>query len=347
MHRSVARRWLGVLRTPLGLTATVLMVGVLALAVFAPILWTDQADAIDTGNILAGPSAEHWAGTDNLGRDIFYRVLVATRLSVELALAATLIAVSVGLLLGTAPFLVGRRAGRAVTAAVNVAVAFPGLLLALFFAVIFGVGATGAVLAIGMAGAPAMGRLTQTLVASVAARDFVAAARVAGVGRVRMPLPSRAPQRRRAARRPGHHRRGWRAAVLRRALVPRPRGAATQLRLGSSALRRDRRDLHQPRRRVRAGVRRPHRRPRVQPLRGDRRQGSRDRHDRWRPASDPRVGRGPAARAHRRRDAGSVVRRGARRPRPRGQLPRPPGADPPGARGELRRTTGRGARRRG
>ena len=185
MHRSVARRWLGVLRTPLGLTATVLMVGVLALAVFAPILWTDQADAIDTGNILAGPSAEHWAGTDNLGRDIFYRVLVATRLSVELALAATLIAVSVGLLLGTAPFLVGRRAGRAVTAAVNVAVAFPGLLLALFFAVIFGVGATGAVLAIGMAGAPAMGRLTQTLVASVAARDFVAAARVAGVGRVR------------------------------------------------------------------------------------------------------------------------------------------------------------------
>ena len=76
-----------------GLTATVLMVGVLALAVFAPILWTDQADAIDTGNILAGPSAEHWAGTDNLGRDIFFRVLVATRLSVELALPATAIAV--------------------------------------------------------------------------------------------------------------------------------------------------------------------------------------------------------------------------------------------------------------
>ena len=51
-----------------------------------------------------GRRAEHWAGTDNLGRDIFYRVLVATRLSVELALAATAIAVVVGLLLGTAPF---------------------------------------------------------------------------------------------------------------------------------------------------------------------------------------------------------------------------------------------------
>ncbi len=174
------------LRTPLGITATVLTVGVLVLAIVAPILWTDQADAIDTSDILAGPSREHWAGTDNLGRDIFYRTLVATRLSVELALAATVIAVVVGLLLGTASFLLGRRSGRLVNAGINIAVAFPGLLLALFFAVIFGVGATGAVLAIGLAGAPAFGRLTQTLVASVGSRDFVSAARVAGVGRVRL-----------------------------------------------------------------------------------------------------------------------------------------------------------------
>ncbi len=180
------RRWVSVLRTPLGLTATVLTVGVLVLAVVAPILWTDDADAIDTGNILAGPSAEHWAGTDNLGRDIFYRTLVATRLSVELALSATAIGVVIGLLLGTASFLLGRRSGRLVNAGINIAVAFPGLLLALFFAVIFGVGATGAVLAIGLAGAPAFARLTQTLVASVGARDFVAAAQVAGVGRVRL-----------------------------------------------------------------------------------------------------------------------------------------------------------------
>src|SRR6478735_2203468 len=182
----MSRRWFAVLRTPIGITATVLMVGVLTLAVVAPILWTGQADAVDTSDILAGPSAEHWAGTDNLGRDIFYRVLVATRLSVELALLATAIAVVVGLVLGTAPFLLGRRSGRTVTASVNIAVAFPGILLALFFAVIFGVGATGAVLAIGLAGAPTFARLTQTLVASVAARDYVAAARVAGVGRVRI-----------------------------------------------------------------------------------------------------------------------------------------------------------------
>ena len=97
-----------------------------------------------------------------------------------------MIAVVVGLVLGTAPFLLGRRLGRLVSAGVNIAVAFPGILLALFFAVVFGVGATGAVLAIGLAGAPAFARLVQTLVAGVAARDYVAAARVAGVGRLRI-----------------------------------------------------------------------------------------------------------------------------------------------------------------
>ncbi|MEP9361327.1 dipeptide/oligopeptide/nickel ABC transporter permease/ATP-binding protein [Nocardioides sp. CN2-186] len=177
---------MSILRTPLGLAATVLTFGVLVLAVVAPILWTDKANAIDTSNILAGPSADHWAGTDNLGRDIFYRTLVATRLSVELALAATAIAVVVGLVLGTASYLLGRRSGRLVSAGINIAVAFPGILLALFFAVIFGVGATGAVLAIGLAGAPSFGRLTQTLVASVGSRDYVSAARVAGVGRFRI-----------------------------------------------------------------------------------------------------------------------------------------------------------------
>lgn len=68
----------------------------------------------------------------------------------------------------------------------NIAVAFPGLLLALFFAVIFGTGTIGAVLAIAFAITPAFARLTQTLTASVSGRDFIAAAKVCGVGRFRL-----------------------------------------------------------------------------------------------------------------------------------------------------------------
>ncbi len=179
-------KWAGVLRTPVGVSAAALLAAVLLLAVVAPALWSAKASAIDTSAILRGPSSAHLLGTDNLGRDIFYRVLVATRLSVELALLATAIGVVAGLLLGTAPLVVGKRAGRLVTAVVNIAVAFPALLLALFFAVIFGVGEKGALLAIGLAGAPSFARLTQTLVAGIEGRDFVAAARVAGVGRFRV-----------------------------------------------------------------------------------------------------------------------------------------------------------------
>ncbi|WP_222195435.1 dipeptide/oligopeptide/nickel ABC transporter permease/ATP-binding protein [Modestobacter italicus] len=188
-RRSAARaRWLAVLRTPVGAGAGLLLALVLVLALVAPLLWSGQADRIDTSAVLQGASAEHWVGTDALGRDVFARVLVATRLSIGLALAATSIAVVLGLLLGCAPLLLGRRGGRLVTAGVNIAVAFPGLLLALFFAVVFGVGMTGAVLAIGFAGAPAFARLSQTLAAGIAERDFVAAARIAGVGRFRVLL---------------------------------------------------------------------------------------------------------------------------------------------------------------
>ncbi|GIH02367.1 peptide ABC transporter ATP-binding protein [Rhizocola hellebori] len=175
-----------VFRSPVGVSAAALLAAVLLLAVFAPVLWADRAATIDTTQILQGQSAQHWAGTDSLGRDIFFRVLVATRLSVQLAIMATAVGVLIGLLLGAAPLLIGARAGRWVTAAVNIAVAFPGLLLALFFAVIFGVGMRGAVLAIGFAVAPSFARLTHTLVSTVADRDYVHAARIAGVGRLRV-----------------------------------------------------------------------------------------------------------------------------------------------------------------
>ena len=180
------RRWSRVLRTPVGIAGVSMLAVVLLLAVLAPIVWGDRADAVDTDNLLAGPSGEHWLGTDNLGRDLFFRVLVATRLSVTLALLATALGTALGLLLGVSPLLLGRRVGRLVVALVNILVAFPGLLLVLFFAVVFGVGARGAVLAVGIAIAPGFARLVQTFVAGIAERDFVAAARIAGVSRPRI-----------------------------------------------------------------------------------------------------------------------------------------------------------------
>lgn len=176
------------LTTPLGIAAVTSVGLVLALALLAPLIWGDAADTYHTDALRQGPSAEHLAGTDSLGRDILLRVLVATRLSVGLALGATAIAVVLGLLLGTLPAVAGRRTARFVGAVVDVAVAFPALLLAIFFAVIFGVGEVGTMVALGVAGGPWFARLTLTLSAAVASRDFVAAARVNGVGRGRILL---------------------------------------------------------------------------------------------------------------------------------------------------------------
>jgi oligopeptide/dipeptide ABC transporter ATP-binding protein len=173
------------LRTPLGIAAAVLMTLVVLTAIFAPLIWGAEADVVDTGNLLAPPSADHPIGTDHLGRDLLLRVLVATRLSLVLALLATFVSVTAGMILGMAPYLLGRSGG-VVTWIVGIAVAFPGLLLALFLAIIFGAGWYGAVLAIGFAGAPSFARLCQTLVASVTERDYVAAARIGGIGRLRI-----------------------------------------------------------------------------------------------------------------------------------------------------------------
>ncbi|TDD00866.1 dipeptide/oligopeptide/nickel ABC transporter permease/ATP-binding protein [Nonomuraea deserti] len=157
-----------------------------ALAVAGPIVWGDAAERIDAGAILQGASAEHPLGTDNLGRDLLARVLVAGRFSLALALAATLIGAVAGILLGTLPSVLPRRAARLATGTVNALVAFPGLLLAMFTAVVAGLGARGAVLGIGAAIAPGFARLTQTLAATVAGADYVSAARMLGVPRRRI-----------------------------------------------------------------------------------------------------------------------------------------------------------------
>ncbi len=156
---------------------------VIVVAIFAPIIWGPAAEVMDTTNINAGPSAEHLIGTDALGRDLLLRTLVATRLTILLALGATAIALAIGIVLGAAPLLFGRPVGRVAITAVNIAIAFPAILLALCLATILGIGAFAAMAAIGIAGAPSFARFCQTLIAGVTNRDYIAAARIAGAGR--------------------------------------------------------------------------------------------------------------------------------------------------------------------
>ncbi|GAA2082369.1 dipeptide/oligopeptide/nickel ABC transporter permease/ATP-binding protein [Microbacterium hatanonis] len=179
MSRTTARSRL------LSAPAIAAMVGALLLlliALFAETIWGAAATTTVVPERLLGPSLSHPFGTDDLGRDVFARVMVATRLSLLLTLGATAIGMTGGIVVGLVASILPRRPRRVVTGFIDILLSFPWLLLVLFFSAIWGASALGAMLAIGFAGIPSLARLVYTMASSLSGRDFVRAARVVGVG---------------------------------------------------------------------------------------------------------------------------------------------------------------------
>jgi ABC-type dipeptide/oligopeptide/nickel transport system ATPase component/ABC-type dipeptide/oligopeptide/nickel transport system permease subunit len=167
---------------PVTLVAGLALAGILvAIAIVAPFFLTDAATQV-TSAVREGPSAEHWFGTDALGRDILARALVATRLTLVMATAATAMAVVAGTVIGGGVWLLPRRGRDAVLRIIDSTVAFPALVLGLVIAAILGPGAVSAVLAIGIAGIPSFARLAANMTGGVIYRDYVVASRLVGVG---------------------------------------------------------------------------------------------------------------------------------------------------------------------
>ncbi|MGW1230822.1 ABC transporter permease [Streptomyces sp. NPDC002530] len=173
-------------RSPMAWLTALMLASLVAVAVAGPLLWGAEADRPDTSAVLRGPSAAHPFGTDNLGRDLLARVLAAARSSLLLALGADLLGAGAGILLGASTAVLGPRARRLVAGLITLLLAFPALLVAMFLAVALGAGATGAMLALAVAGVPGFARLAQTLAAGVAGTDHIAAARVLGLSRMRL-----------------------------------------------------------------------------------------------------------------------------------------------------------------
>jgi peptide/nickel transport system permease protein len=173
------------LRSPQGIAASLGLVLVALATVFGPVFFGDLATERSIPDRQQGVSADHLFGTDELGRDLFARVVVATRVSVLLTLGATGISVIGGIVLGVIAVLLPRVLQRLVAGLIDILLSFPWLLLALFFSVIWGTTAVGAMLAVGFAGIPVFARLTSTLSASVAGSDYVRAAGMLGSGSLR------------------------------------------------------------------------------------------------------------------------------------------------------------------
>lgn len=130
---------------------------------------------------LRPPDAEHWLGTDELGRDILSRILVGAQLSLAVSLAATLLAAVLGTVLGALGAYYGGWLDQIIMRIMDVLLAMPGILLALAIIAALGTGLTNVVLAIGIQSIPAFARLAHGSTLSAKEREYVQAAHAIGV----------------------------------------------------------------------------------------------------------------------------------------------------------------------
>lgn len=169
--------------SPTGLLSAVVLLGLTILVVLGPNGFGSNAVVSDMARSSEGGSADFVFGTDALGRDILTRTLAATRLSILYASLAVLIAMVVGGLTGGLIAASGPRVRKIGGGVIDTMMGFGDILLAVVVVAIIGVGAKGAILAIGVAFTPHFARFTYSLVDSVMVRDYMSAANVVGVGR--------------------------------------------------------------------------------------------------------------------------------------------------------------------
>ncbi|MGW3078574.1 MULTISPECIES: ABC transporter permease [unclassified Kitasatospora] len=185
-------------RTGAGTALAWALLALVLLAALAPDLLAGQdPQAIDPADALSGPSRPHWLGTDQLGRDLFSRIVHGAGASLLIGLGATALALVGGALLGVLAATAGRAVDRVLSRLTDVLMAFPGLMLSLIVVALLGPGSANATLAIGASLLPGFLRLARGQALAVRAGDYVRAAVVMGRGRtdilLRHVLPNALP----------------------------------------------------------------------------------------------------------------------------------------------------------
>lgn len=151
-------------------------------AIFAPFLAPYNPDAVDFAAVNAPPSAAHWLGTDGLGRDTLSRLLYGARTALLGPLLVVIASTVLGILLGLVAGWRGGWIDAVLGRLFDVLFAFPSLLIAIMAVALFGKGLVAPVIAMSIAYAPFVARLTRSLIAAERTRPYVAAYRVQGFG---------------------------------------------------------------------------------------------------------------------------------------------------------------------
>ncbi|MEV6263881.1 ABC transporter permease [Streptomyces sp. NPDC051784] len=169
-------------RNRLALTGGIIAAVFVLAALLAPLISPYDPAQPDFQNVLAEPSAAHWLGTDDLGRDQLSRILHGARASMQVGLLAVVLAFLIGVPLGLLAGYYGRFADTAVSRLTDTMLAFPFLVLAVGLAAVLGPSLTNATIAIGISQIPAVIRITRAETLRLKHVDYVAAAVANGGG---------------------------------------------------------------------------------------------------------------------------------------------------------------------
>jgi peptide/nickel transport system permease protein len=169
-------------------TAGVAMVTIFLLcALFAPWIAPQDPAQIDLPTRLMGPSASHWFGTDELGRDILSRIIYGARISMLVGSCVVAASLTLGLIFGSIAGYYGGVTDRVLNVIVmNAFMSFPGILLAIAFVAFLGPGIFNLILALSIGGWVGYARLVRAQVLAVREREFVEAARALGASDLRI-----------------------------------------------------------------------------------------------------------------------------------------------------------------
>jgi peptide/nickel transport system permease protein len=172
---------------PLAAMGVALLVVFVLCAVFAPWLAPQDPARLDLAGRLMGPSAAHWFGTDELGRDILSRTLFGARISLIVAVSVVGLSLAVGLVAGGLAGFYGGWTDTVVNVYVtNAFMALPGILLAIAFVAFMGPGLGNVILALAISGWVGYARLVRAQVMAVKEKEFVEAARALGASDLRV-----------------------------------------------------------------------------------------------------------------------------------------------------------------
>lgn len=175
-----------ILSSPLTILGLFLVTVLIFLAIFAPVIAPSDPLEVNLTQKLLPPSADHWFGTDEVGRDIFSRIIFGTRISLKIGLLVVLISFPIGTVLGAIAGYVGGIVDQVIMRITDIFLSFPGIILAMSIAAALGPSIENVLLALAITWWPWYTRIVRSSVLSIKNAEFVESARALGANPFRI-----------------------------------------------------------------------------------------------------------------------------------------------------------------